>query len=76
MSTFGNDRTVQSGEFESEAAPSSADTGIHKGAVLASQSGEFESNPAPSHADTGGHKGAVQASQSGEFESTPQARDY
>jgi len=73
-STFGNDKTVQHGEFESEASPSTADTGIHGTAVQASQHGEFESNPAPSHADTGIGKGAVQAAQSGEFESTPQAR--
>jgi len=71
VSSFGNDKSVQSGEFESEAAPSSADTGIHGSAVQASQSGEFESAPRASHADTGIHGSAVQSAQSGEFESTP-----
>jgi len=73
MSTFGNDRTVQSGEFESEAAPSTADTGIHGKSVLQSQSGEFESNPAASHADTGIGGRAVMEAQHGEFESQPRA---
>jgi len=74
LSSFGNDKSVQSGEFESEAAPSSADTGHAGKQVQASQSGEFESTPRASHADTGIGGGAVQASQSGEFESTPQPR--
>eukprot|EP00029_Vermamoeba_vermiformis_P003772 TRINITY_DN14305_c0_g1_i1.p2 TRINITY_DN14305_c0_g1~~TRINITY_DN14305_c0_g1_i1.p2 ORF type:complete len:178 (+),score=47.13 TRINITY_DN14305_c0_g1_i1:97-630(+) len=74
MSGFGNDRTVQSGEFESEVSESTADTGIGGKAVLAAQHGEFESTPSASHADTGIGGGAVSATQSGEFESTPQAR--
>lgn len=76
LSTFGNDKQVQSGEFESEAAPSTADTGIGRQAVLAAQSGEFESNPAPSSADTGIGGRAVLEAQSGEFESNPAAREW
>jgi len=74
MGEFGNDKAIQSGEFESESSPSTADTGHHGKAVLASQSGEFESTPRASHADTGIGGGAVQAAQSGEFESTPKPR--
>jgi len=47
MGEFGNDKTVQAGEFESEAAPSSADTGHHSGAIRPVDAGEFESTPQP-----------------------------
>jgi len=73
MADFQQDRAIQSGEFESEAAPSSADTGIRGTAVQQAQSGEFESTPQASQADTGIRGGAVLQAQSGEFESTPKA---
>ncbi|KAL6053554.1 SMP domain-containing protein [Balamuthia mandrillaris] len=56
-SSFENDRQVQAGEFESEVAPSTADTGISGKAVLDVQSGEFESVPQASHAESGGSWG-------------------
>ncbi|KAL6061063.1 SMP domain-containing protein [Balamuthia mandrillaris] len=55
--SFENDRQVQAGEFESEVAPSTADTGISGKAVLDVQSGEFESVPQASHAESGGSWG-------------------
>mmetsp|Transcript_730 Transcript_730/g.909 ORF Transcript_730/g.909 Transcript_730/m.909 type:complete len:199 (-) Transcript_730:62-658(-) len=72
MASFHQDKQIQSGEFQSEAQASTADTGIGKGAVRQSESGEFQSNAQASTADTGIHGTAVQAVQSGEFESTPQ----
>ncbi|KAL6064707.1 Zinc-binding domain present in Lin-11, Isl-1, Mec-3 [Balamuthia mandrillaris] len=57
VATFGNDKQVQSGEFESEVSASTADTGIGGKAVQESQSGEFESTPQASHAETGGSWG-------------------
>jgi len=50
-SSFQNDKSVQSGEFESAAAPSTADTGIHGKPVQQTQSGEFESTPKPRYSD-------------------------
>eukprot|EP01087_Luapelamoeba_hula_P003837 TRINITY_DN136_c0_g1_i1.p1 TRINITY_DN136_c0_g1~~TRINITY_DN136_c0_g1_i1.p1 ORF type:complete len:146 (-),score=24.23 TRINITY_DN136_c0_g1_i1:110-547(-) len=77
MATFQNDRTIQAGEFESNASESTADTGHgSRGAVRGTESGEFESTPAPSHADTGTGGAAVQQTQSGEFESQPEARQW
>jgi len=55
MATFGNDRSIESGEFESSPEQSTADTGIAGTAVIAPQSGEFESSPSPSYADTHSH---------------------
>jgi len=76
VATFGNDRSIQAGEFESSPEQSSADTGIHGKAVLSTQSGEFESTPEASHADTGIHGSAVSAAQAGEFESNPVPREW
>ena len=66
VSEFGNDRQVQSGEFESEAQPSTADTASHKADRVGQvQSGEFESSPQASHAGAGGSWGQQNVETSG-----------
>ena len=48
---------LQSGEFESDAAPSQADTAAYRSDRVGElQSGEFESDAAPSHADTAAYR--------------------
>src|SRR5687768_12012309 len=61
VAEFGNDKQIQAGEFESEAAPSTADTAAHKADRVGEiQSGEFESSPQASHAGAGGSWGQQQ----------------
>ncbi len=73
VATFGSDKTAEAGEFESSAAPSTADTATHRqDRVGSTQAGEFESSASASRADTGTHRqDRVGDLQAGEFESTP-----
>eukprot|EP00005_Dracoamoeba_jomungandri_P001066 CAMPEP_0174257014 /NCGR_PEP_ID=MMETSP0439-20130205/6191_1 /TAXON_ID=0 /ORGANISM="Stereomyxa ramosa, Strain Chinc5" /LENGTH=172 /DNA_ID=CAMNT_0015339901 /DNA_START=25 /DNA_END=543 /DNA_ORIENTATION=+ len=71
MASFHQDKQIQSGEFQSEAQASTADTGILGSAVASVDAGEFESTPQPHYADTAGYGGQVRDSESGEFASTP-----
>jgi hypothetical protein len=78
VADFTQDKVAQAGEFESEAAPSTADTAAHRTDRVGDlQSGEFESQAQASRADTAAHRtdrvGDIQA---GEFESNPQPRNY
>lgn len=66
VAEFGNDKQIQAGEFESEAAPSTADTAAYKADRVGQiQSGEFESTPEASHAGAGGSWGNQQVETSG-----------
>eukprot|EP01088_Endostelium_zonatum_P009451 TRINITY_DN22685_c0_g1_i1.p1 TRINITY_DN22685_c0_g1~~TRINITY_DN22685_c0_g1_i1.p1 ORF type:complete len:207 (-),score=82.34 TRINITY_DN22685_c0_g1_i1:263-883(-) len=67
---FGNDKSTESGEFESAPEQSTASTGAGWGHQQV-QSGTFESNPEESRAHTGGSWGSQQV-QSGTFESNPE----
>ncbi|ELR14675.1 LIM domain containing protein [Acanthamoeba castellanii str. Neff] len=78
VADFTQDKVTQAGEFESDAAPSTADTAAYRTDRVGDlQSGEFESEAQASRADTAAHRtdrvGDIQA---GEFESNPQHRTY
>jgi hypothetical protein len=66
VAEFGNDRPVQSGEFESEPDASTADTAAFKSDRAGEiQSGEFESTPETSQAGAGSSWGQQHAESSG-----------
>jgi hypothetical protein len=70
VAEFGNDKSTESGEWESTPDESHAGAGSSWGQQEV-QSGEFESTPEQSHAGAGGNWGQQEV-QSGEFESTPE----
>jgi len=68
---YANDKSIETGELESNPEASSADTG-HSWGTGKTEAGEFESTPEKSTADTG-HSWGTGKTEAGEFESHPEA---